>query len=220
VLEDHEEPAHSSADGDALLADLKAELKRAVADSLRHATEKAEVLRRADTASRERDDLKDRIDALSQEKDSLAREVRTLSGALARATGDAEKVLREVERLSQELLAQRSAKTLEVLWGLVCRDSAAGVAFLRSKIPAGHPSLKWFDFTVELTVALGCVAYESTVIFFRWAKPVAKDLWAKFLAFCPVAVEQGATLVKAAVPVAKDQSAKLAARLEQLLAKK
>ncbi|MFY9655222.1 MAG: hypothetical protein WAK01_01345, partial [Methylocystis sp.] len=76
----------------------------------------------------------------------------------------------------------RSANSLEVIWSVARKETNAGVAFLRSKIPEGHPTLKWYDLAVEWTYALGSFAVESSVAFVKWATPVAKELSAKGLA--------------------------------------
>jgi hypothetical protein len=193
-------PGAAAAAANALVADLQEKLKRAAADADRHAAEKAEVLRRAaadadrhaaekaevlrlaDAASRERDELAQRVGLLGQERDRLAGEAETLRNALNRATGRIEEALREAGRLGQELASHRSANSLEVIWGVVRKETKAGVAFLRSKIPAGHPAQKWFDLVVEWSYALGCFAVESSVAFVKWATPVVKELSAKGLA--------------------------------------
>lgn len=183
MLEDHEDtsnsPAAAAAAANALIADLQEKLKRATADADRHAADKAEVLRMADAASRERDELSARLGILGQERDSLSAEAEALKNALSQATGRAEEALREAGRLAQELARQNPTDSLEVIWGVVCKETKAGVAFLRSKIPEGHPGLKWFDLAVEWSYVIGCFTVESTVAFVKWATPVAKELWAK-----------------------------------------
>jgi len=175
-------PAPSAAAANALVADLQEKLKRAAAEADRHVAEKAEVLRMADRASRERDELGQRVGLLEQERDRLAAEAETLRNALNRETGRIEEALREAARLGQELASHRSANSLEVIWGVVRKETKAGVAFLRSKIPEGHPAQKWFDLAVEWSLALGCFAVESSVAFVEWATPVVKELSAKGLA--------------------------------------
>ena len=170
------------ADADRHAVDLQEKLKRAAADADRHAKEKAEVLRMADAASRERDELAQRVGLLGQERDRLSAEAETLRSALNRATGRIEEALREAGRLGQELASHRSANSLEVIWGVVCKETQAGVAFLRSKIPEGHPARKWFDLAVAWSYALGCFAVESSVALVKWATPVVKELSAKGLA--------------------------------------
>ena len=203
MLEDHEDPPHSpaaaAATANALIADLQEKLKRAVAeadrhaadlqeklrrataDADRHAAEKAEVLRMADAASRERDELSVRVDALGTERERLLAEAETLKTALGQATARVEEALAEAGRLAKELASQNAADSLEVIWGVVRKETKAGVAFARSKIPEGHPARKWFDLAVEWSLALGCFAVESTVAFVKWATPVAKELSAKGL---------------------------------------
>ena len=183
----HEDPLQSPAVAaaptpNALVADLQEKLKRAAADADRHVKEKAEVLRMADAASRERDELAQRVGLLGQERDRLSAEAETLRSALNRATGRIEEALREAGRLGQELASHRSANSLDVIWGVVCKETKAGLAFLRSKIPEGHPAQKWFDGAVAWSYALGCLAVESSVAFVKWATPVVKDLSAKGIA--------------------------------------
>ncbi|HTO79674.1 MAG TPA: hypothetical protein VMJ31_07855 [Methylocystis sp.] len=205
MLEDHEDPSQSSAaaaaaaanalvadlqeklkrataDANAVVADLQEKLKRATADADRHAAEKAEVLRMADSTSRERDELSVRADALGAERDRLLAEAETLKSALSQATAHVEEALAEAGRLAKELASQNPTDSLEVIWGVVRKETKAGVAFLRSKIPEGHPAQKWFDLAVEWSLAFGCFAFESTVAFVKWATPVAKELSTKGLA--------------------------------------
>jgi hypothetical protein len=186
VLEDHEDPSQSpaapAAAANALIADLQEKLKRATADADRHASEKAEVLRMADGASRERDELSVRVDALGTERDRLLAEAEALKTALNQATARVEEALAEAGRLAHELASQNPTDSLQVIWGVVRKETKAGVAFLRSKIPEGHPAQKWFDLGVEWSLAVGCFAVESTVAFVKWATPVVKELSAKGLA--------------------------------------
>ena len=186
MLEDHEDPsqspAASAAAANALIADLQEKVKRATADADRHAAEKAEVLRMADGASRERDELSVRVDALGTERDRLLAEVESLKTALNQATARVEEALAEAGRLAKELASQNPTDSLQVIWGVVRKETKAAVAFLRSKIPEGHPAQKWFDLGVEWALAVGCFAVESTVAFVKWATPVAKELSAKGLA--------------------------------------
>ena len=187
MLEDHEDPPHSpavpaTAASNALISELQEKLKRATADADRQAAEKAEVLRMADAASRERDELSVRVGALGTERDRLLAETKTLKTALNQATARVEEALAEAGRLAKELASQNPTDSLEVIWGVVRKETKAGVAFLRSKIPEGHPAQKWFDLAVEWSLTLGCFAVESTVAFVKWATPVAKDLSAKGLA--------------------------------------
>lgn len=186
MLEDQEDPSPApsaaAAAATALIADLQEKLKRAMADADRHAADKAEVLRMADAASRERDELAHRVGLLGQERDRLSADAEALKNALSDAAGRAEKALAEAGRLAEELARQNPTDSLEVLWGVVCKETKAGVAFARSKIPEGHPGLKWFDLGVEWSYALGSFAVESSVAFVKWATPVAKDLSAKALA--------------------------------------
>ena len=186
MLEDHEDPSQSPAApvaaANALIADLQEKLKRATADADRHAAEKAEVLRMADGASRERDELSVRVDALGKERDRMAAEVEALKAALNQATARVEEALAEAGRLAKELASQNPTDSLEVIWGVVRKETKAGVAFLRSKIPEGHPGQKWFDIAVDWSLTLGCFAVESSVAFVKWAIPVAKELSTKALA--------------------------------------
>jgi hypothetical protein len=182
IAELQEKLKRAVADAERHAADLQEKLKRAAADADRHAAEKSEVLRMADAASRERDELAQRVGLLGEERDRLSAEAETLRNALNRATGRIEEALREAGRLAQELASHRSANSLEVIWAVARKETNAGLAFLRSKIPEGHAALKWFDLAVEWTYALGAFAVESSVAFVKWATPVAKELSAKGLA--------------------------------------
>jgi hypothetical protein len=183
VPEDHAEPStYAAGAANALLAELQDKLKRTTADADRHAAEKAEVLRMADAASRERDELSVRVDSLAKERDRLLAEAESLKKELVQATARGDEALAEAARLAKELASQNPTDSLEVIWGVVRKETKAGVAFLRSKIPEGHPGLKWFDLAVEWSLAFGCFAVESTIAFVKWATPVAKDLSAKGMA--------------------------------------
>jgi chromosome segregation ATPase len=167
---------------------LQAQLKSLTADRDRQAFEKSEIIERANSISRERDDFRQRLEAataerasLASERDRLVNEAAAASRALADATKRAEEAGAEVARLRGALEAGPNADPLLLLWEVVSQKTKAGVAFLRSKIPENHPALPWFDTIVETATRLGCLAVNASVAFAKWAVPQVKVLSAKLL---------------------------------------
>lgn len=163
------------------LAELQEKLKRAIAECDRHVAEKAEVLGIADQVSRERDELRQRLAGLSEERDRLYAEAVQLKEHLSQAAGKAEAAALEAANYAKELATKHSADSLQVIWGVVQKETKAGLAFLRSKIPEGHPAQKWFDVGVDTLTEIGCLAVQGSVAFVKWATPRVKELVAKLL---------------------------------------
>jgi hypothetical protein len=190
------------------VAELQERLKRAIAECDRHVSEKADVLRMADTVSRERDDLRQRFSGLSEERDKLLSEAETIKQSfvderdrllaeaetvkknfsdaatraesmLREATGRADAAVHEAGRLAQQLASKETTDSLKVLWDVACKETTRGLAFLRSKIPKGHPGQKWFDVTVETVTTVGCLAVQAGAAFVKWATPRVQDLAGK-----------------------------------------
>ena len=135
----------------------------------------------ADAVSRERDELSQRLAGVSQERDRLLAEADLIRKSFEEAKQRAEGAVAEVSRLAHQLASNQSANSLEVLWGVVCKETEAGVAFLRSKIPAGHPGLKWFDLAIETTKKAGCLAIQLGSALVKWATPHVRTLYAQLM---------------------------------------
>lgn len=176
------EPEHAAAPPHPELAELQEKLKRAIAECDRHVAEKAEVLGIADAVSREREDLRQRLAGLSEERDRLFAEAAQLKEHLSHAAGKAEAAALEAANYAKELASKHSADSLQVIWGVAQKETKVGLAFLRSKIPEGHPGQKWFDVAVDTATEVGCLAVQGAVAFVKWATPRVKELVVKLLA--------------------------------------
>jgi len=167
------------ADNSATVAELKKSLS-AVAqerDQLRAAAgEKAELLKRIDGLSRERDDFVSRAGALSAERDALLRDSAALKSALEAASRRAETAEGDRARLLTALDAKAEYDPLFLLWQVISQKTKQGVAFVRGKIPPEHPALPWFDKTIETVTQLGCLAVRGSIALISWATPRAKAL--------------------------------------------
>jgi hypothetical protein len=172
---------------------LQDQLKSISADRDRQAFEKAEIIEKANSISRERDDFRSRLAAETAERERLGSENARLASdidstrrSLSEAQRRAEEASAEAANLRKLLEAKPGNDPLVLLWEVVRQKTTAGVAFLRSKIPANHPALPWFDKTVEVLTRLGCLAVRLTVAFAKWLQaeglPRAKALSQKMLA--------------------------------------
>jgi hypothetical protein len=163
------------------IAALQDKMQRALADLDRHVAEKAEILGIADAVSRERDQLRVQLAGLARERDHLLAEASKIKDHLGEAASRAEAAALEAARYAKDLADERSADSLQVIWGVVQKETKAGLAFLRSKIPEGHPAQKWLDVTVDLATEVGCIAAQSLSALLKWAIPQAKALFAKLM---------------------------------------
>jgi regulator of replication initiation timing len=184
VSEDHNKPAsalaQSVAEPGVDAGELQQQLKRLRSECDRYVTEKSGLQRAADALARERDDLRQRIAGVANERDRLLAEAAAIKNALSEAASRCEAATKDAAQLRQELAAYLSQDSLAVLWALVVKETKAGLGFLRSKIPEGHPGQKWFDLTVEVVTQIGCFAAQASVAFVKWATPRVKELAAKF----------------------------------------
>jgi hypothetical protein len=164
---------------------LQEQLKSVVAERDRHAFEKSEIVQKANAISRERDDLRRLLAAATTERDRLASEAASAARSLKEAVSRAEESAKEILGLRRAVETAPSTEPVEVLWALVTKQTKAGVAFLRSKIPENHPALGWFDKTVEIATKLGCLAVKGSVALAQWVCatgwPRAKELAAKLI---------------------------------------
>ncbi len=139
-----------------------------------HDLHAAEAAPAAPASSRENDALQAQSNSLAAERDRLA-------AALQEATRRAGAAEAELARLRSGAAAASVGGLATLLWALLAQQTNAGVAWLRSKIPADHPGLKWFDWTVETTTQLGCQAIRLSAAFLQWATPRAKALAEKLV---------------------------------------
>ncbi len=169
------------------------QLKSLAAERDREAFEKSEIVEKANTISRERDDLRAKLNSetaqrerLASENSRLTAEVSAATRSLAETTRRADAAAAEVASLRKAIEAGLGNDPLALLWEAAKQKTGAGLAFLRSKIPANHPALPWFDKTVEVSTKLGCLAVRFVVAFAKWLKaeglPRAKVLADKLLA--------------------------------------
>lgn len=122
------------------------------------------------------------VGALEEQVKSLTAERDRLAAALDAATHRASAAEAEIVKLRTTAAAASAADLLAILWALISQQTKAGVAWLRSKIPANHPALPWFDWTVETATKLGCEAVRLTTAFVKWATPRVIALAEKLIA--------------------------------------
>lgn len=165
------------------VAELQEQLKSVAAERDRHAFEKSEIVQKANAIARERDEARQLLALATKERDRLAGEASDAARALKEAALRAEDSAKEILGLRQAIETAPSAEPIEVLWALVTKQTQAGLAFLRGKIPQNHPALGWFDKTVDIATQLGCLAVKTSIALAQWARdkgwPLAKQLAAK-----------------------------------------
>jgi hypothetical protein len=160
------------------LETLREQLKSIRADRDRQNFERAEIVAKANVFAKERDELKERLAAAVGERDRLAQEKASASALLQNLTRRADEADRrageaeaEVARLRAAIDNAPAADPLALLGAVATEKSKAGVAWLRSKIPADSPALPYFDKTVETVTRAGCMAVKLTREFIAWATP-------------------------------------------------
>jgi hypothetical protein len=170
---------------------LQEELRLARADRDRQAFEKGEIVTRANGFARERDVMADRVAAANAERDRILDEKNAESSrADAAETRAAEAEARivetrrrldaaeeEVSRLRAQIASAPPKQPLELLWLVLCDETRAAVAWVRSRIPADSPLLPWYDKAIETTQRIGCEAIRLAGVFYDWAKPRAISLF-------------------------------------------
>jgi hypothetical protein len=184
---------------------LQEQLKAAKADRDRQSFEKSEIVAKANAYAKERDDLKEQLASVLKERDQvigdvvaehdktvadltsardqLARDKASLTAALDEANRKAADAARrgdeaaaEIARLRKIIETAPSTDPLELLLAVLSQKTSAGVAWVRSKIPADSPILPYFDKTVDVVTRVGCTAVKLTRDFIAWATPKAIEL--------------------------------------------
>jgi hypothetical protein len=168
-----------SADDGATRADvvgLQEQLKAVTAERDRNAYEKSEIIAKANAFSKERDDLRERLTAVVTERERLVAEKANALSKVEEAGRQADAAAVEIARLGRMIDAAPSMDPAVLLWELASRKTRAAVAWVRAKIPEGHPALPWFDRTVETVTKVGCIAVKTADSFVRWAIPKLVEL--------------------------------------------
>jgi hypothetical protein len=157
---------------------LQEQLKIARAERDRQAFEKAEIVSRANSFARERDELRDRLAATTAERDRMIVEKTAETERAASAERRAEETGRrlaeseaEASRLRQDLAAAPSSDPVKVLLVLLGDTGRSAVARVRAQIPAESPLLGYFDKSVDLTTAIGGQIVRISGEAYLWAKP-------------------------------------------------
>lgn len=187
------------------LESIQEQLRAIRAERDRQNFEKAEIVSKANAYAKERDDLKaelasvlserdqmigdivaeheKKIADLTSERDRLAQEKASATSLVQNMTRLADDATRRADEAGEEIARLRAviANTpkddpFAMLWVLAEEKTKAGVAWVRSKIPADSPILPWFDKTVETVTVLGCAAVKLTREFIAWATPRVIEL--------------------------------------------
>lgn len=187
------------------LESIQEQLRAIRAERDRQNFEKAEIVSKANAYAKERDDLKaelasvlsardqmigdvvaeheKKIADLTSERDRLAQEKAAATSLVQNMTRLADDATRRADEAGEEIARLRAviANTpkddpFALLWALASEKTKAGVAWVRSKIPADSPILPWFDKTVETVTVLGCAAVKLTREFIAWATPRVIEL--------------------------------------------
>lgn len=172
-------------------ASLQEELRMARADRDRQAFEKGEIVTRANSFARDRDEMANKLAIANAERDRLATEnnaiatraaaAETRAGALADRVAAAEAEIAglraEIAGLRAEIASAPPKQPLELLWLVISEETRAAVVWVRSRIPADSPILPWYDKTIETAMRIGCEAIRLAKAFLRWAKPHAIELF-------------------------------------------
>jgi hypothetical protein len=172
-------------------ASLQEELRLARADRDRQAFEKGEIVTRANSFARDRDEMANKLAIANAERDRLATEnnaiaaraaaAETRAGALSDRVAAAEAenagLRAEIVGLRAEIASAPPKQPLELLWLVISEETRAAVVWIRSGIPADSPILPWYDKTIETVTRIGCEAIRLAKAFFLWAKPHAIELF-------------------------------------------
>ncbi len=155
---------------------LQEQLKAVTAERDRNVYEKSEIIAKANAFSKERDDLRERLAVVVAERECLATEKAAALRQGEEAGRQADAAAVEIARLGRMIETAPSMDPAVLLWELVSRRTSAAVAWVRAKIPEGHPALPWFDRTVETVTKVGCIAIKTADSFVRWAIPKIVEL--------------------------------------------
>lgn len=160
------------------LENIQEQLRAIKADRDRQNFEKAEIVAKANSFAKERDELKEQLSALTAERDRLAQEKASATSLVQSMTRLADDAKRRADEAGEEIARLRaaadstpSADPVALLWTVASEKTRAAVAWVRGKIPADSPILPWFDKTVETVTTLGCAAVKLTKEFIAWATP-------------------------------------------------
>ena len=187
-------------------ANLQEQLRIAKAERDRQIFEKSEIVTKANTYAKERDELKEQLASvlserdriigdvvadhdkivadLTSERDRLAEERASLSARVQDATRLAEAAGRradeaaaEISRLRHAIETAPSNEPVDVIWKLVKDKTKAALDFVRGIIPADSPILPWYDKTIDTIAQIGFVLATFAKEFLRWATPKALELF-------------------------------------------
>lgn len=181
-------------------------MKAIAAERDRYAFEKTEVIAKANSATRERDDLRIALAAAGADRDrhaaeksdavskaeTIVKERDSLRGRLAATTSERDRLLAEkatIElaaasaraesaRLRHQIETTPPPDPAKVMYDFASEKTKAGVATLRSYIPPESPALGWFDKAVAVLTEVGCFIVQATGAFLRWAIPELRKLFA------------------------------------------
>lgn len=136
---------------------------------------------KANAFSRERDELRDRLNTAAAERDRAVAELAEAKRRVDAAETQTQAARAEARSLRQALENQPGDDSLKTLQTVAAKETRRAIAFARSKIPADHPALPWFDKTVSSLEQAGCMAVKATCAFYAWAKPRAILLYERGL---------------------------------------
>lgn len=172
-------------------ASLQEELRLMRAERDRQAFEKGEIVTRANSFARDRDEMANKLAIAGEERDRLAAEN---SAAAARAAAAENRAGETADRLAAaqaeivglraeivdlraEIASAPPKKPLELLWLVINEETRAAVGWVRARIPADSPILTLYDKAIETTARIGCEAVRLAKAFYVWAKPHAIELF-------------------------------------------
>jgi hypothetical protein len=169
---------------------LQEELRTVRAERDRQAFEKGEIVTRANSFARDRDDMANKLAIATAERDRLAAEnnaavaraaaAETHAGEtadrLAAAEAEIGGLRAEIVGLRAEIASAPPKQPLELLLLVIKEETRAAVGWVRARIPADSPILPWYDKAIETTVRIGCESIRLAKEFYVWAKPHAIDL--------------------------------------------
>jgi len=149
------------------------------------ANAKAELLHRIDSLTQERDALAQAHREKHIEREGLLAERQQATVELDATRAQRDHAQAERDRLKGDLATLRAQiaaeDPFEQLWTAISRLAAQGVAWVRGKIPEGHPALPWYDWTVSTVQEIGCFAVRGLRDLAVWAAPQVTALGKKLM---------------------------------------